>query len=41
MRKAIEEGFKEKKKFMEEPEFAGIRELPEFHQLMTMETRVL
>lgn len=41
MRKAIEEGFKEKKKFMEEPEFAGIRELPEFQQLMTMETRVL
>ncbi len=41
MRKALEEGFKEKNKFMEEPEFAEMRELPEFRQLMTMETRVL
>ena len=41
IRKALEEGFKEKRKFMEEPEFAGLRELPEFQQLMTMETRVL
>lgn len=41
IRKALEEGFKEKKRFMEEPEFANLRELPEFQQLMTMETRVL
>lgn len=41
MRKALEEGFKEKSKFMEDPEFAQMRELPEFQQLMTMETRVL
>ena len=41
IRKALEEGFKEKKKFLEEPEFANLKDLPEFQQLMTMETRVL
>lgn len=41
MRKAIEEGFKERNKFMEESEFTPLRELPEFKQLMTMEVRVL
>jgi tetratricopeptide (TPR) repeat protein len=41
MRKAIEEGFKERNKFMEESEFVPMRELPEFQQLMTMEVRVL
>ena len=41
IRKALEEGFKEKNKFMEEPEFAQMRDMPEFKQLMTMETRVL
>lgn len=41
MRKSIEEGFKERQKFQEEPEFASLRELPEFQQLMTMEVRVL
>jgi pentatricopeptide repeat protein len=41
MRKAIEEGFKERNKFMEESEFGAMRELPEFQQLMAMEVRVL
>src|SRR4029077_16312904 len=41
LRKALEEGLKEKKKLNEEPEFAGLRELPEFQQLLTLEPRVL
>jgi tetratricopeptide (TPR) repeat protein len=41
MRKAIEEGFKERQKFVEDPEFAAMKELPEFQQLMAMEQRVL
>lgn len=41
IRKALEEGFKERKKFQEEPEFAGLREDPEFQKLMTMELKTL
>jgi tetratricopeptide (TPR) repeat protein len=41
MRKAIEEGFKDKNKFREEPEFALLQELPEFQQLLALEPRVL
>jgi len=41
IRKSLEEGFKERKKFEEDPEFAGLRELPEFKQLLAMEPRVL
>jgi tetratricopeptide (TPR) repeat protein len=41
IRKALEEGFKERDKFKEEPEFAMLQELPEFQQLMTLEPRVL
>jgi tetratricopeptide (TPR) repeat protein len=41
LRKALEEGFKEKKKLTDEPEFAGLRELPEFKLLLTLEPRVL
>src|SRR5262245_39160558 len=41
LRKALEEGFKERKKLTEEPAFASIRELPEFQQLLTLEPRVL
>ena len=36
LRKALEEGLKEKKKLNEEPEFAGLRELPEFKELLTL-----
>jgi tetratricopeptide (TPR) repeat protein len=41
IRRSLEEGFKEKKKFLEDPEFAALQELPEFQQLMAMEIRVL
>lgn len=41
IRKALEEGFKEANKFKEEPEFAALRDLPEFQQLMASEPRVL
>lgn len=41
IRKALEEGFKEKKKFEEDPAFAGLQQLPEFKELMASEPRVL
>ncbi|MGH9631406.1 MAG: tetratricopeptide repeat protein, partial [Bryobacteraceae bacterium] len=41
MRKALEEGFKEKNRFVEDPEFAQLQENPEFQQLLAMEVRVL
>lgn len=41
IRKALEEGFTDRKKFMEEVEFTNLRVIPEFQQLMTMEPRVL
>lgn len=40
LRKALEEGFRDKK-LGEEPEFASIKEMPEFKQLLTLEPRVL
>lgn len=41
MRKALEEGFKEKEKFREDADFASIRELPEFEELLARETKIL
>lgn len=41
MRKAIEEGFKDRKKFEEDTEFAGLRKMPEFQQLLALDPRVL
>jgi len=41
MRKALEEGFKERKKFVEEPDFAALQQLPEFQELLTLNPRVL
>jgi tetratricopeptide (TPR) repeat protein len=41
LRKALEEGYKERKKLPEDPAFAGLRELPEFKQLLALEPRVL
>ena len=41
LRKCLEEGFKEKKKLEEEADFATLRELPEFKELMAKEQRVL
>jgi len=41
LRKAIEEGFKEKKKIEEDPDFQAMRELPEFKEVLALEPRVL
>jgi tetratricopeptide (TPR) repeat protein len=41
LRKALEEGFRERKKLDTDPAFASMRELPEFKQLLTLEPRVL
>jgi tetratricopeptide (TPR) repeat protein len=41
IRKALEEGFKERKKFEDDPAFAKLRDLPEFKELMASEPRVL
>ncbi len=41
LRKALEEGFKDKEKIAKEPEFEAMRETPEFKELMTLEPRVL
>ena len=41
VRKALEEGFKDKKKLNEDPEFEALRPTPEFQELLTLEPRVL
>lgn len=41
IRKSIEEGFKDRQKFLEEPEFAALQDLPEFKEVMALEPRVL
>ena len=41
IRKSLEEGFKEREKFTHEPEFAGLRNDPEFQKIMAMEPKVL
>jgi tetratricopeptide (TPR) repeat protein len=41
IRKALEEGFKEREKFLKEPEFATLQDDPEFKLLMATEQRVL
>jgi len=41
IRKALEEGFQERKKLIEDPEFAALRDTPEFQELMALEPRVL
>jgi tetratricopeptide (TPR) repeat protein len=41
LRKALEEGYKERKKLNEDPAFATMRELPEFKELLVLEPRVL
>lgn len=41
IRKSLEEGFKEKQRYLEESEFAELRKLPEFEELMKIEPRVL
>ncbi|MBI5280501.1 MAG: tetratricopeptide repeat protein [Candidatus Solibacter usitatus] len=41
VRKSLEEGFKDRKKYLEEVEFAELRKVPEFETLMKLEPRVL
>jgi tetratricopeptide (TPR) repeat protein len=41
IRKSLEEGFKERQKYMEDSEFAQLRKTPEFGELMKLEPRVL
>ena len=41
LRKSLEEGFKDKTKVNEAPEFAAIRKLPEYAEIMALEPRVL
>jgi tetratricopeptide (TPR) repeat protein len=41
LRKAFEEGFKDKKQIEKDPEFASMRDLKEFKDLMALEPRVL
>jgi len=41
LRKALEEGFKQKKSLDEEPDFATLKDLPEFKELMARVPRVL
>ncbi len=41
LRKALEEGFKDRDKILDDPEFAGLKDLPEFQELMARQQRVL
>jgi tetratricopeptide (TPR) repeat protein len=41
LRRALEEGFKDRDKLQQAPEFADLRETPEFKELLTLEPRVL
>jgi tetratricopeptide (TPR) repeat protein len=41
LKKALEEGFKDKKKLEQDPEFQAMRDLPEFKALLASEPRVL
>jgi len=41
IRRALEEGFSDRKKLMQDPEFAAMRDLPEFKELLKLEPRVL
>ncbi|MCS7042127.1 MAG: tetratricopeptide repeat protein [Bryobacteraceae bacterium] len=41
IRKSLEEGFREKRRYLEESEFAEIRKLPEFEEIMKIEPRIL
>ena len=41
VRKALEEGFKDRQKLNEDPEFEALRDTPEFKELLTIEPRVL
>jgi len=38
---SVEEGFKDKEKFLKDPEFAALQENEEFKKIMTAEQKVL
>ncbi|MBX9601126.1 MAG: tetratricopeptide repeat protein [Bryobacteraceae bacterium] len=41
VRKAIEEGFKDRQKFLTDSEFAQVKDLPEFQEILKIEAKVL
>jgi tetratricopeptide (TPR) repeat protein len=41
IRKALEEGYKERKKIADDPAFTALKDLPEFKELLALEPRVL
>jgi tetratricopeptide (TPR) repeat protein len=41
MRMSLEEGFPERQRYMEEPEFAKLKELPEFQEILARQPRIL
>src|SRR5579862_4710109 len=41
IRKALEEGFTDRRKLLQDPEFAALQDLPEFKELLKLEPRVL
>jgi hypothetical protein len=41
IRKSLEEGFKERDKFKQDPEFSAVRKNPEFDQIFTAERKAL
>ncbi len=41
IRKSLEEGFKEREKFKQDPEFATVRQNPEFEQIFSAEHKVI
>jgi tetratricopeptide (TPR) repeat protein len=41
LRKALEEGFKDRDKLTSDPEFAGLKDLPEFQELLVYQPKVL
>lgn len=41
LRKSLEEGFKDREKLGKAPEFAGLRDTPEYKELLILEPRVL
>ena len=41
LRKALEEGYKERDKVKDEPDFVKLRELPEFQEILALQPRIL
>jgi tetratricopeptide (TPR) repeat protein len=41
IRKALEEGFKDRQRFVNEPEFGSLQQMPEFVELLALQPRVL